>query len=40
MLSAVLDQGPAERLQEDRGGYQGRAVGRSDYRGGHEAAGR
>jgi hypothetical protein len=38
MLSTVFDQGLAKRLQEDRGGYQGRTVRRSDYWRGHEAA--
>ena len=37
MFSTVFDQGLAERLQGDRGGYQGRTVRRSDYWGGHEA---
>ena len=37
-LSSILDKGFTERLQEDGGRHQSRAIRRSDYWGGHEAA--
>jgi ATP-dependent 26S proteasome regulatory subunit len=38
MSSAILYQRPTKGLQEDGGGYQGRAISWSDYWGSHEAA--